>query len=151
MPIIMITAKGRERDIVRGLETGADDYVTNPFSMDILVARIRAFLRHHRSTDIGSFTFKDYILDRSPRRLTKNGKEVSLTSKEYRLLEYFLPNTDRAITRNQIMNQVWGNSIPVTQRSVDRYVKTLRAKIESDKSKPTHIITIRDVGYRFEK
>lgn len=150
MPIIMLTAKGREQDVVRGLEVGADDYVTKPFSIRELLARVKAFLRRHKSTEVRVFEFADFKLDRDSCRLEKGGTEVKLTRKEYQLLEYFFVNAGKALSRKGIMNAVWGSSVLVTQRSVDRCVTTLRSKIESDPSAPCHILTIRDVGYRFE-
>ena len=150
-PIIMLTAKGQETDIVRRLELGADDYVTKPFSIQELVARVRALLRRHRATGTEVFTFGRCSLDRNSHRFTRDGAGVDLTAKEFHLLEYFLENPGRALTRATIMNKVWGSSVMVTQRSVDRCVTTLRSKVEDNPHAPEHIITIRDVGYRFEQ
>jgi len=149
-PIVMLTAKGQEGDIVRGLELGADDYVTKPFGIQELMARVKAFLRRHRSAETSVFHFGPCVLDRVSHQFQKGGRVVKLTSKEYQLLEFFLENPGKAMTRGTIMNKVWGSSIMVTQRSVDRCVTTLRAKVEDDPHSPAHIITIRDVGYRFE-
>jgi len=150
VPILMLTAKGQEEDIVRGLELGADDYITKPFSVRELMARVQAFLRRHRGGTTQSYEFGDCLLDTASHRLLKAGAEVPLTTKEYRLLEFFLQRPGRALTRDSIMNSVWGNTIMVTSRSVDRCVTTLRSKIEPDPHHPTFIHTIRDVGYRFE-
>ena len=150
MPIVMLTAKGQESDIVRGLESGADDYVKKPFGIKELIARVKAFLRRHRSIDVKTFRFGDCELDRVGHRFSKKGELVPLTSKEYHLLEYMLENAGRALPRASIMNNVWGSSLLVTQRSVDRCVTTLRAKVEDDARLPKYIKTIRDVGYRFE-
>lgn len=149
-PIVMLTAKGQEEDIVRGLELGADDYVTKPFGIQELAARVKAFLRRHRATETTVFEFGTCRLDRVSHQFEKDGQVVKLTRKEYQLLEYFLENPGRALTRATIMNKIWGSSIMVTQRSVDRCVTTLRAKVEADPHAPVHIITIRDVGYRME-
>lgn len=149
-PIIMLTAKSQESDIVGGLDLGADDYVTKPFNINELLARVRTLLRRHKKADTESFEFGDCLLDREAREFRKDGKVVDLTAKEYRLLEYFLTNQGRALSRNSIMNSVWGSSVLVTQRSVDRCVTTLRSKVEDTPSKPAHIKTIRDVGYRFD-
>jgi len=149
-PIIMLTAKGQESDIIRGLELGADDYVTKPFSIRELIARVHVLLRRYRSTAIEHFAFGEYLLDRKAYALTKNGKSIPLTRKEFKLLEFFLQKSGKALTRRTIMNHVWGSSILVTQRSVDRCVTTLRSKIEGDLKSPKYIKTIRDVGYRFE-
>jgi DNA-binding response OmpR family regulator len=150
VPIVMLTAKGQEEDVVRGLELGADDYVTKPFSVRELMARVQAFLRRHRGGETATYEFGNCQLDTVSHRLIKDGVEVPLTTKEYRLLEYFLQRMGRALTRDSIMNSVWGNSVMVTSRSVDRCVTTLRSKIEPDPHRPTFIHTIRDIGYRFE-
>ncbi|HUK82426.1 MAG TPA: response regulator transcription factor [Verrucomicrobiae bacterium] len=150
MPILMLTAKGQEEDIVRGLELGADDYITKPFSVRELMARAQAFLRRRQAGAAPSYGFGKFQLDTASHRLLKSGVEVLLTSKEFRLLEYFLQRAGRALTRETIMNAVWGNRIMVTARSVDRCVTTLRSKIEPDPHRPTFIHTIREIGYRFE-
>jgi len=150
MPILMLTAKGQEEDIVRGLEVGADDYITKPFSIRELMARVQAFLRRHRAGAAPCYEFGKCRLDTVSHRLLKEGVEVPLTSKEYRLLEHFLQRSGRALTRDSIMNSVWGNTIMVTARSVDRCVTTLRGKIEPNPRRPVFIHTIRDSGYRFE-
>ena len=150
IPIIMLTAKGQEEDIVRGLELGADDYVTKPFGIGELLARVRAFLRRQHDTSGQQARFGDCQLDLASHRLLKKEVEVPLTTKEFRLLEYFLKRPGRALTRNEILNAVWGRSVIVTARSVDRCVTTLRAKIETDPRHPMYIQTIRDIGYRFE-
>jgi DNA-binding response OmpR family regulator len=150
MPILMLTAKGQEDDIVRGLEVGADDFITKPFSMRELMARVQAFLRRHRVGASSFYEFGSCRLDTISHRLTKEETEVPLTSKEFRLLEYFLQRPGRALTRDSIMNAVWGNSVIVTSRSVDRCVTTLRSKIEPDPHRPSYIHTIREIGYRFE-
>jgi DNA-binding response OmpR family regulator len=149
MPIIMLTAKGQEEDIVRGLELGADDYVTKPFSIRELLARAHAFLRRRQITTPDVAPFGDCELDLAAHKLFKGGVEVPLTAKEFRLLSYFLRSPGRALTRGDILNAVWGRSVIVTGRSVDRCVTTLRGKIESDPRQPHHIQTIRDIGYRF--
>jgi DNA-binding response OmpR family regulator len=150
MPILMLTAKGQEEDIIRGLELGADDYITKPFSVRELVARAQAFLRRRQAGASVSYTFGHCRLDTISHRLFKDGVEVPLTNKEFRLLEYFLQHPGRAFTRDSIMNAVWGNTVLVTARSVDRCVTTLRGKIEPDPHHPVYIQTIREIGYRFE-
>jgi DNA-binding response OmpR family regulator len=150
MPIIMLTAKGQEEDIVRGLELGADDYMTKPFSIRELLARVRAFLRRWQTVPDVVFHFGDCKLDLSAHKLFRNGRDVVLTTKEFRLLEFFANRPGRALTRDQILDGVWGNDIIVNDRSVDRCVTTLRAKIELDPHRPACIKTIRDIGYRFE-
>jgi DNA-binding response OmpR family regulator len=150
LPIIMLTAKGREEDIVRGLELGADDYVTKPFSIRELLARAKAFLRRRPVAPETVFEFGVCALDPRAHKLFRNGAEVRLTAKEFRLLEFFASHPGRALTRNQILDGVWGNDIVVNDRSVDRCVTTLRAKIEADPHRPACIQTIRDIGYRFD-
>jgi two-component system, OmpR family, alkaline phosphatase synthesis response regulator PhoP len=150
MPIIMLTAKGQEEDIVRGLELGADDYVTKPFSIRELLARARAFLRRRAAAASDVFQFGDCRLDLAAHKLFRKGQELGLTTKEFRLLEFFARRPGRALTRDQILDAVWGSDIMVNDRSVDRCVTTLRAKIEIDPRHPRYIQTIRDIGYRFE-
>jgi DNA-binding response OmpR family regulator len=149
MPIIMLTAKGQEEDIIRGLELGADDYVTKPFSIRQLLARARAFLR--RLNGCGpAFSFGACKLDLAAHKLFRQEVEVALTTKEFQLLKFLVSRSGRALTRDQILDAVWGNEIIVNDRSVDRCVTTLRAKIEIDPHRPAHIQTIRHIGYRFE-
>jgi DNA-binding response OmpR family regulator len=148
MPILMLTAKGQEEDIVRGLELGADDYVTKPFGIRELLARVKALLR--RSPESDEFEFGRFRLDRAAHKLFKDGREVILTSKEFRLLDFLVKHAGRALTRDTILDGVWGNDVIVTDRSVDRCITTLRGKIESDPRDPLFIRTIRDIGYRFE-
>ena len=149
MPIIMLTAKGQEEDIIRGLEAGADDYVTKPFGIRELLARVKAFLRRQTDTT-ETFRFGEFVIDRRAHKVFKDATEVILTTKEYRLLEFFVRNAGRAMTRDMILDGVWGNEVVVTDRSVDRCVTTLRGKIEPDSRNPNYIKTIRDIGYRFE-
>ena len=149
MPIVMLTAKGQEEDVIRGLESGADDYVTKPFSIRQLMARARAFLRRHNVAE-SIFTFGDCKLDLAAHKLFRTGTEITLTNKEFELLKLFISRPGRALTRDQILDAVWGNEIIVNDRSVDRCVTTLRAKIEADPHHPGHVQTIRNIGYRFE-
>ncbi len=150
MPIIMLTAKGQESDIVLGLNLGADDYVTKPFSIKELLARSRALLRRKHQDKRKVHCFGDCKLDLSSRKLFRDGAEVILTPKEFSLLEFLVCRADRALTRDQILNVVWGHGVFVTTRSVDRCVNTLRKKIEPDPGHPTFIKTVRELGYRFE-
>ncbi len=150
MPIVMLTAKGQEEDIILGLNLGADDYITKPFRRGELVARVQAFLRRSHSKQAAVSKFDDYELNLAAHKLFRKGKEVELTAKEFRLLEYLVARQGCALTRDDILNVVWGRSIMVTSRSVDRCVATLRSKIEPDPHNPAFIHTIRDIGYRFE-
>ncbi len=150
MPIIMLTAKGQEEDVIRGLNVGADDYVTKPFSIRELLARASALLRRRARPQSSVYPFGQCIFDLAAHRLLRGGKPIALTPKEFRLLEYFVKRPDRALARNDVIDNVWGRSIIVTSRSVDRCISTLRGKIEPDPRNPTHIQTIRDIGYRFD-
>lgn len=149
-PIIMLTARGQEDDVVRGLELGADDYVTKPFGIRELVARVEALLRRFGADDEQIVRFGDCELNLAACTLRRGGESVSLTTKEFRLLELFARRPNRALTRHEILSRVWGCHVVVTTRSVDRCVTTLRAKIEHDPSRPVWITTIRDIGYRFD-
>lgn len=151
IPIIMLTAKGEESDVVLGLNIGADDYVTKPFSINELLARSAAFLRRTKmNAEDEVVEFGDYRLDLGARRLTHNGEEIELSPKEFNLLAYFTERRGRALTRDDILNAVWGYDCIVTSRSVDRFVTTLRNKIEPDPATPVFIHTVRQVGYRFD-
>jgi DNA-binding response OmpR family regulator len=150
VPIVMLTAKGREEDVVRGLNLGADDYVTKPFRVAELIARVQAFLRRRPGQQTDTHRFGDCEVDLPSRTVRRNGKRLSLTSKEFQLLAYFLRRPGCALSRDVILNAVWGHAVFVLPRSIDRCVTTLRAKIEEDPKKPRYIQTIRDVGYRFE-
>ncbi|MBT3201870.1 MAG: response regulator transcription factor [Phycisphaerales bacterium] len=149
-PIIMLTAKGQESDILLGLNLGADDYVTKPFSIKELLARANAFLRRRRTATPDVHNFGDCVFDISANRLTRARAEVPLTPKEAGLLKFLVANVGRALTRNEILRRVWGYDVFVTARSIDRCINTLRKKIEPDPAHPTFIKTIREIGYRFE-
>jgi DNA-binding response OmpR family regulator len=149
-PIVMLTARGQEEDVVLGLNLGADDYVTKPFKIRELVARVNAFLRRRRSGHDTVCRFGDFELDLESHKLFRGGRAVELTAKEFRLLAHFAARPGRALARNDILDAVWGNAVMVTPRSIDRCVTTLRAKIEPDPRNPIFIQTIRDIGYRFE-
>jgi len=150
VPILMLTAKDQESDIVLGLNLGADDYVTKPFSVRELLARVNAFLRRRQAAEASLVSFGDCELRQASRQLVRQGAEVALTPKEYRLLEFLVKRAGRAVTRDEILTNVWGYDVNVTGRSVDRCVTTLRAKIEPDPAHPTFLKTVRDIGYRFE-
>ncbi len=150
MPVVMLTAKGEEADIVLGLNLGADDYVTKPFGIRELKARVEAFLRRRHVTVQDRFTFGEFSLDDSSRQLFKQGREVTLSPKEYKLLVLFLQKQGKALTRDEILNHVWGYNSLAGHRSVDRFIATLRNKIETNPSDPIFIKTLREIGYRFE-
>jgi DNA-binding response OmpR family regulator len=150
MPIIMLTAKGEESDIVLGLNLGADDYVTKPFSIKELLARAAAFLRRSKMQQQDTYEFGDYTLDIPARKLMRKNKEIELSPKEFNLLEFFVKKQGRALTRDEILNAVWGYDCIVTERSIDRFVTTLRDKIEPKPASPVFLHTIRGIGYKFE-
>ena len=150
MPIIMLTAKGQESDIVLGLNIGADDYMTKPFSIRELLARAEAFLRRRRKEEARVFRFGDFELHLASLNFFHGKKAIPLTPKEFGLLVYLLKNAGRVLTRDQIISSVWGYDMIVTGRSVDRCINTLRSKIETEGDHPVFIGTVREIGYRFD-
>ncbi len=148
LPILMLTAKSQEQDVILGLNLGADDYITKPFRVGELVARVRAFLRRRQAAPV--IRFGDCEVDVPARRVLRGGRPVDLTARECALLMYFAGRPGAALSREVILNAVWGHAVFVTPRSIDRCVTTLRAKVEPDPHRPTYIQTIRDIGYRFE-
>jgi len=154
VPIIMLTAKDSELDKVLGLELGADDYVTKPYSARELIARIRAVLRR-RSAEIDSAT--ESVLQGGPVRMdidrhvvTVNGEEISMPLKEFELLEILLRNVGRVMTRGQLIERVWGADYVGDTKTLDVHIKRLRSKIEPDSSAPQYVVTVRGLGYKFE-
>ena len=148
-PIIVLSAVGDEIDKVLLLEIGADDYVTKPFGRRELMARIRAVLRRTTTEAHRVLHFGDAEVDIERRVAVRKGEEVKLTPAEYNLLVFFLQNTDRPLTRDVILNSVWGyNSFPNT-RTVDAHIVKLRQKFEADPAVPRHFLTVHGVGYRF--
>ena len=148
-PLIVLSAVGDEMDKVLLLEIGADDYVVKPFGTRELLARIRALLRRSSPEETKSVRFSDVEVDLTRRVVRKKGEELKLTRAEYNLLTYFLQNPDRALTRDMILNSVWGyESFPNT-RTVDAHVVRLRQKLEPDQGTPHHFLTVHGVGYRF--
>ena len=152
LPILMLTARGEEADRVIGLEMGADDYVTKPFSPRELVARVRALLRRAEPPQETPkpIQARELVIDPSSYRVTRAGKPVTLSTLEFRLLYYLAARPDRVFTRDQLLDAVWGTERFVTPRSVDVYVRRLREKIESDPEHPTLLKTVRGAGYRFD-
>ena len=153
VPIIMLTAKDSEVDIVVGLELGADDYVTKPYSSRELLARIRAVLRR-KVPDAGSgdaiIEYHGIVVDSDRHQVTKNGDVVPLPLKEFELLELLMLNAGRVLTRGQIIDRVWGSDYFGDTKTLDVHIKRLRSKIEPTPSEPTMIVTVRGLGYRFE-
>ncbi len=153
VPILILTARGAETDKVAGLEIGADDYVTKPFSMRELMARVRALLRRSedaRPPDTEVVTSGDITIDLRKRSVSRNGAALSLKPKEFELLSFFARNRGRAYTRDQLLNQIWGYDFAGDTRTVDVHVRWLRQKIEEEPERPTRLITVRGVGYRFD-
>lgn len=149
-PIIMISAKGEEFDKVLGLELGADDYMTKPFSIRELVARVKVILRrtapYFASTSV---SFKDLEIDFEKREIRKGGQKVDLTLKEFELLEILIKNKGRVLTRDFLLDKIWGYEYIGETRTVDVHIRHLRQKIEEDDKNPQLVETIRGVGYRF--
>ncbi len=144
-PVLIITAKSSKEDVVKGLDTGSDDYLTKPFSFNELLARIRALLRRSRKTDTHLLEYKDIILNPYTRKLSLASKEVELTDKEFMIMEYLLKNCEKPLARKEIAEYVWQNSADSTN-IVDVYVNFLRKKIESI-SQRRFIHTVRGTGY----
>lgn len=149
VPILMLTAKSQESDIVLGLKLGADDYVKKPFSIKEVLARSEALLRRRAPKAGQVFEFGDCRLDIDGRTFTRNGRNVELSPKEFELLHFLCSHADQACSRDLIMTNVWGYDSAVTPRSIDRFVVALRNKIEPEPANPRFITTVREFGYRF--
>lgn len=150
-PVMFLTAKSGEPDRVSGLELGADDYITKPFSPRELVARVKAVLRRfERPLGPAVINAGDLKIDTGAMMVTARGRGVPMTATEFRLLEYFARHPSRVFTRDQILDAVWRETQYVTPRSVDVYVRKLREKIERDPEQPLYLRTVRGAGYRFE-
>jgi DNA-binding response OmpR family regulator len=151
LPVIMLTARGSEIDKVSGLDTGADDYITKPFSLPELLARIRAtFRRIKNGADaIEAFTFGNIKLDFIRLQAFMGEREISLSAKEFEILEYMIRNEGEAIHRHDLLNKVWGYEAMPTTRTVDNFIMDLRKKLEENPSEPRHFLSVRGVGYRF--
>lgn len=155
VPVIMVTARDSEIDKVVGLELGADDYVTKPYSARELIARIRAVLRRGGESDdvVGA----DAVLEAGPVRMdverhivSVNGDAITLPLKEFDLLEYLMRNSGRVLTRGQLIDRVWGADYVGDTKTLDVHVKRLRSKIEADPANPVHLVTVRGLGYKLE-
>jgi phosphate regulon transcriptional regulator PhoB len=152
LPILMLTARGEEADRIVGLELGADDYVTKPFSPRELAARIKALLRRTEPASAAEKLIEvgGLRIDPASYRVTRNGKAVPLSTLEFRLLYFLASRPDKVFTRDQLLDAVWGTDRFVTPRSVDVYVRRLREKVESDPQHPAYVKTVRGAGYLFE-
>ena len=157
VPIIMVTAKGAEIDTVVGLEVGADDYVTKPYRLRELVARMRAVLRRTDATgsasDLGpdSLEVGPVTLDPQEHRASVDGAEIGLPLKEFELLHLLLANAGRVLPRETLIDRVWGSDYVGDTKTLDVHVKRLRSKIEPDPARPVRIVTIRGLGYKYER
>ena len=154
VPIVMVTAKDADMDKIMGLEYGADDYITKPFNILELKARIKAILRRSilgrpAPIDVNNLTQRDITLDTQSRRVMVRDEEIYLTAKEYDLLEFFMSNVGRVYTREQLLTQLWGSENAGDVRTVDVHVRRLREKIEEEPSEPKYICTKWRVGYYF--
>ena len=152
-PIIMVTSRKEEIDKILGLEIGADDYVTKPFSIRELLARVKALIR--RSTyepgEIEEVAFANLKIDFIKQEMLKGENPVRLSATEYRILHYFIDHESEVISRDKFLDEVWGYDSYPTTRTVDNYILSLRKKIEDDPAKPKHLLTIHKVGYKFVK
>jgi len=153
VPIIMLTAKGEELDRVIGLEVGADDYITKPFGVKELTARVKAVLRRSEAGRQPErpevFEFKGLRIDLKSYEVTVDGRMVTLSPTEFKLLRFLSRNPGRVYSRDQILDQVWGGEAFVEPRTVDVHIRRLRAQIERDENGPAYIVTVRGVGYKF--
>lgn len=151
VPILMLTNRRDEMDKVLGFELGADDYVTKPFSLRELSARIKAILR--RKSDIGkeieTFSFGDITLDFRKLEASKSGEQIKLSLREFEVLKYFIRHEGEVITRDMLLDEVWGYETFPTTRTVDNYILMIRKKIEDNPSDPKHILTFHSAGYKF--
>jgi len=152
IPVLFLTARSDEVDRVLGLEIGGDDYMTKPFSPRELIARVKAHLRREEmDNEPATIATGPFRLDRTARRIFHNDRELSLTSTEFNLLEFFLTHPGRAYSRDQLLESVWGEQRFVTPRTVDVHVRRLREQIEEQPDNPRHLTTVRGFGYRFEE
>jgi two-component system alkaline phosphatase synthesis response regulator PhoP len=151
-PIIMLTAKTQEIDKVVGLELGADDYVTKPFSLRELMARVKAVLRRtgERAEDIETYTFGRIALDFKRYEAKKKGKKLEFTSLQFHILKLLIRNKGEVLSRNELLDGIWGrDNVWISHRTIDSHMANIRKKIEDDPANPKHILSIRGVGYKF--
>ena len=150
-PVVMLTARSQETEKVLGLELGADDYVTKPFSITELLARVRAVLRRAggRSSSLETFRIGDIEIDFRTHQAHRAGQRIEFTAREFDLLRHLVAHTGQVVTREQILNQVWGYEESPTTRTIDNFVAKLRQKIERAPHEPEHILTVHGAGYKF--
>ncbi|NMO17541.1 response regulator transcription factor [Pyxidicoccus fallax] len=154
-PVVVLSAKGMERDKIVGLDLGADDYVVKPFGLQELLARIKAVLRRRYPGVAGTtpppVTFGDVSVDMAARTVSRDGKPVELTAQEFKLLAHFLAHPGRTFTREELLSGAWGYHYEGSARTVDNFMRQLRLKFEPDPEEPRHFLTVRGLGYRFER
>lgn len=153
VPVVMLTAKGEEYDVVRGLDLGADDYVTKPFALSELMARLRAVLRRKNQNESRTqqVSFGEVQVDFLRHTVTVHGTPVAFTAREMSLLKLFVEREGEALGREEIVTKVWGYDYEGTDRTLDNFVLRLRQKLEPDASQPRHFLTVRGIGYRFQR
>ena len=151
IPIIMLTARGQEVDKIVGLDLGADDYVTKPFSVPELMARIRAVLRRYQKEgkEIDDYSFGDVTLDFKKYEATVAGKKVKLTAREFEIMKYFINQSNEVVHRHDLLDEIWGYETFPTTRTIDNYILNLRKKFEKDPTNPRYILSVHGVGYKF--
>ena len=151
IPVIMITARGTEMDKIAGLDIGADDYLTKPFSIPELLARIRAVLRRSGTVreEVDEYTFGTVTLDFSQYRATRDNQEVKLSSREFSIMRYFIRHKGKVVSREELLEAVWGHAVIPDTRTVDNFILDLRKKLEPDPSNPRYLTSVRGAGYRF--
>jgi len=152
-PILILTSKKEEMDKVLGLEIGADDYVTKPFSVRELMARIKALLRRKQEIvkDIEEYAFGAVQIDFKKQVASKNNKPIDLSTTEFKILKYFIEHEGEVVTRDNLLDKVWGFDVFPTSRTVDNYILSIRKQIEENPSEPNHLITVPKAGYKFVK
>jgi len=152
-PILMLTGKKEETDKVIGLEIGADDYVTKPFSLRELIARVRALLRRPQEIrpEVEEYLFSDVYLNFKRNEVKKGNTQIKLSAMEFKVMHYFVQREGEVIERNQLLNEVWGYENYPSTRTVDNFILNLRKKIEDDHTNPKHLLTIHGAGYKFVK
>jgi len=153
IPVIMLSAKAEIDNKTQGLDSGADDYLTKPFSPKELISRIKAILRRHENKQhtTSVLKVKNLVLDASSHVVSINEQTINLGPTEFKLLQFFMRHTDKVYSREQLLDQVWGNAVYIDERTVDVHIRWLRQKIEIDPANPQHLITVRGTGYKVEK
>ncbi|MBL8921083.1 MAG: response regulator transcription factor [Myxococcaceae bacterium] len=150
VPVIVLSARGQERDKIMGLDLGADDYLVKPFSLQELLARIRSVLRRKERDEPQVLAFDDTRIDLRAKTVTRAGQAVELTAQEFKLLAHFVGHPGRTFSRDELLSAAWGYGYEGTARTVDNFVSQLRAKFEKTPDEPRHFSTVRGLGYRFD-